>query len=190
MPFTHESRQRVSIAQSLCPANGASPACSASPKLSTIHSNPFTTMSNQPIFPLPPPDIDLAYLLRSDLLLDFEYWSNTDLQLTFGCTVWVRQPLPPRLDHSFGLRPIHEAWSGEELPIELPTLTFEMRHQRFYDVANNLIGGEPHFQLFRVFQYIESTHLSPVQRARKTNLKGHRGAFPRKRLPLSELLAE
>ncbi|GEM_PF-6866283 len=147
-------------------------------------------MSNQPIFPLPPPDIDLTYLLRSDLLLDFEYLSNTDLRLTFGCTVWVHQHPPPKIDYSFGLHPVCEALSTEECSIELPKLTFEMRHQQFYDAANNLIGGESHFQLFKVFQHIESNHLSPAQRARKTNLKGHRGTFPCRRLPLSELLAE
>jgi hypothetical protein len=137
--------------------------------------------------PLLPDDVLQFHLLRPELLTGFEYLSNIDLLLTFGCTVQVHQPSVQKVVYLFGFLPMLKPGEPEVQTVDTPTLQFLMKHQSFFTMDNMEVTDEAHFQLFKVFQHIENHYLSPIERARKTPLKGVRGAFPRRHLLLREL---
>jgi hypothetical protein len=146
--------------------------------------SPFTPLSS-----LLPGDLSSELLLRPELLTGFEYLSNTDLKLTFGCDVLVSQPPTHEVVLWLGIVPKVQTTEAKPKIVQLPDMPFWMHHQQFYNAAQEPIVGQAHFQLYEVFQHIEASYLSVVERTRKTELRGVRQAFPRQRLYLHELRA-
>jgi hypothetical protein len=147
--------------------------------------SPFT-----PLSPWLPGGLTSDLLLRPELLTEFEYLSNTSLKLTFGCNVLVPQPPTHQVVLWLGIFPKVQSLEAQPKTVQLPGVSFWMHHQQFYNEALEPVMGQAHFQLFGVFQHIEASYLSVVERTRKTDLRGVRQAFPRRQLYLHELQAQ